>query len=172
MIPPARRAGRRHRARLERTNEASAVVATRVGREWRHVRPDQRRPALRARGCARVSALLPRRFRGSEFRLWIRPQTMTSPPRATRAPAAAMASDQRFERVADGSTSSQPRGARPSSPPRRRRELQGLLGAGGIPALLSAGERFLGARGTPRAVRRPTARASAPATPGAANCVP
>ncbi len=50
---------RRHLARLERRNEAGAVVPTRVGREWRHARPDERRPALRARVCAIVNAVLP-----------------------------------------------------------------------------------------------------------------
>ena len=48
---------RRHVARLERRNQASAVVATRVGREWRRARRDERRSALGARGCAALTAV-------------------------------------------------------------------------------------------------------------------
>ena len=77
--------------------------------------------------------------------------------------------DQGLDRVAGHGTNSRPRPVR-----RRHRthEPQCSLGAGGLPAFPSVGDGFLGPRGTQRAVLPPAARASAPATRGAANFVP
>jgi hypothetical protein len=77
--------------------------------------------------------------------------------------------DQGLDRVAGHGTNGR---FRPVSRRHRTHEPQCSLGAGGLPALPSVGDGFLGPCGTDRAVLRPAARASAPATRGAANFVP
>jgi hypothetical protein len=77
--------------------------------------------------------------------------------------------DEGLDRVAGHGTNGRPR---PVSRRHRTHEPQCSLGAGDLPAFPSVGDGFLGPCGTHRVVLRPAARASAPATRGAANFVP